>query len=89
MLQAFEMCRVGNFNCSHDSLTSVEALAALRELPQTNPALHEALLQDRTETAGETEPEFEDDTCWDGDDDGDVPVAVVVTHVVSETQKEL
>jgi hypothetical protein len=37
--QAFEMCRVGNWNLSHASLTSPEALAGLRDLRTTNPTL--------------------------------------------------
>ncbi|KAJ6503836.1 hypothetical protein C8R45DRAFT_924177 [Mycena sanguinolenta] len=37
------MCRVGKWNLSYASLTSPEALAGLRGLRTTNPALHEAL----------------------------------------------
>ncbi|KAJ7870626.1 hypothetical protein B0H14DRAFT_3439978 [Mycena olivaceomarginata] len=47
---AFEMCRVGDWNLSHASLTSPEALAGLRELRTTNPALYDALNQS-TDTA--------------------------------------
>ncbi|KAJ6524213.1 hypothetical protein B0H19DRAFT_1085423 [Mycena capillaripes] len=43
--QAFEMCRVGNWNLSHASLTSPEALAGLRDLRKTNPTLHASLSQ--------------------------------------------
>jgi DDE superfamily endonuclease len=84
--QAFEMCRVGDFNCSHASLTSVEALDALRQLPKTNPSLYKQFIgecEDNGTTEDETEPEFSEDG---GDMDGsDVPIDVIVSLVVKET----
>ncbi|CAK5265356.1 unnamed protein product [Mycena citricolor] len=35
--KAFEMCRAGDFNSSHASLTSPKMLEILRELPRTDP----------------------------------------------------
>ncbi|KAJ6619298.1 hypothetical protein B0H10DRAFT_1946954 [Mycena sp. CBHHK59/15] len=34
------LCAAGPFNCLQASLTSLAALAALRDLPKTNPALY-------------------------------------------------
>ncbi|KAJ6569263.1 hypothetical protein B0H19DRAFT_1256912 [Mycena capillaripes] len=61
--QAFEMCCVGNWNLSHVSLTSLEALAGLRNLRKTNPTLHAALSQ-----TTETDPTSEAPYIGDGDD---------------------
>jgi len=44
------MCRISDFNCLQESLTSGEALAALRDLLRTNPDLHK-------EITGQEEPE--------------------------------
>jgi hypothetical protein len=77
------MCRVGKFNCSHASITSAEALAALRELPQTNPGLLASFEQARSKPTA-SEPDFQDEQVCDDGDDGDVPVAVVASLVMSE-----
>ncbi|KAJ6622957.1 hypothetical protein B0H10DRAFT_1909748 [Mycena sp. CBHHK59/15] len=39
IMKAFEMCKVGEFNFSHASLTSQEALGWLRRLPEDDPVL--------------------------------------------------
>ena len=83
--QAFEMCRVGDFNLSQDSSTLVAALTTLRELPKTNAALYR-------EIRGETEAQVtgnEDDLAEDDDDTpdeygSDIPVDVIVSHIVSD-----
>jgi hypothetical protein len=76
---------VGQFNCSQSSLTSQAALAALRDLPNTNPALY-------LELSGSTKlPEEIDkgdlfsanDEAFDYNDESDVTVNVVVDHVMS------
>ncbi|KAJ6561308.1 hypothetical protein B0H10DRAFT_2041511 [Mycena sp. CBHHK59/15] len=82
------MCRVGNWNLTHASLTSPEALAGLRELRTTNPALHAAL----TQTTG-TDPTPTDNDNGDDDedpypdpdvyDDCDIPLNVVSDHLLS------
>jgi hypothetical protein len=79
------MCHMGEFNCSQESMTSAGALAALQELPHTNPTLHSALEQVRSEPVS-SEPDFEEDPAFqEGEgDDVEVPVTVVVSHVVSE-----
>ncbi|KAF8146165.1 hypothetical protein K438DRAFT_1781321 [Mycena galopus ATCC 62051] len=56
------MSRIGNWNLSQDSLTSPEALAALRNLCTTHPVLHAALTQ-----ATETDPTSEATDHGDGD----------------------
>ncbi|KAJ7113746.1 hypothetical protein C8R43DRAFT_826762, partial [Mycena crocata] len=45
IMKSFEMCRAGEYNLSHASLTSVDALARLRRLPMENPALYAELSQ--------------------------------------------
>ncbi|KAJ7258009.1 hypothetical protein C8J57DRAFT_1646529 [Mycena rebaudengoi] len=85
ILKAFEMCAVGPFNSSHASLTSPAALAALRELPKTNPTLHMELTG---MAAAPPEDENEDLLAEDEeliayDDESDVPVEVLVKRVIS------
>ncbi|KAJ6615663.1 hypothetical protein B0H10DRAFT_2255135 [Mycena sp. CBHHK59/15] len=85
ILKAYELCSVGPFNCSHASLTSTAALAALRDLPKTNCALH-------CELTGEAEAreeivnedlfaENEEDLTYN--DESDVPIEVLINHVTS------
>ena len=78
------MCRVGEFNLSQASLTSAEALTALRELLRTNPALHKEFTgEEKVMTIDEgDELEFSEDC--DHDDESDIPIDVVVNHVLSE-----
>ena len=80
-IEAFELCRVGDLNCSHMSLTSPDTLSALRELPKTNPRLHSELVG-----AGEAPPLGADDEepfADEVEDDSDIPITAVVTHVAS------
>ncbi|KAJ6621668.1 hypothetical protein B0H10DRAFT_2187938 [Mycena sp. CBHHK59/15] len=44
IMKAFEMCKAGEFNFSHASLTSQEALGWLRQLPKDDPVLHAELM---------------------------------------------
>jgi len=80
--QAFELCRIGNVNCSHTSLTSPNTHTALRELPNTNLCLHRELLGTEkapplTDDSEEEEPEpFADEV----EDDSDIPITAVVNH---------
>ncbi|KAJ6529677.1 hypothetical protein B0H19DRAFT_1082786 [Mycena capillaripes] len=64
------------------SLTSPEALAALRELRTTNPALHAALAQEQPPT---DDGDDGDDPYPDADvyDDCDIPLEVVSEHLSS------
>jgi hypothetical protein len=76
---------VGEFNCSQGSLTSPAALAALRDLPNTNPALHAELTG---QTSAPEEIDKEDlfskaDEELTYNDESDVPVEVVIGHVTS------
>jgi len=79
--KAFELCHVGNFNLSQQSLTSPEALAALRELPKLNPVLYRELvgLDKPVEEPVRSESEFSDDV----EDASDIPVDVVLALVTS------
>lgn len=72
------MCRVGNWNLSHASLTSPEALAGLRELPTTNPTLHAALTQ-TTATHVTPAEDIEEEPYLESNvyDDCDIPLDVV------------
>src|SRR5215471_18894397 len=82
MRQAFEMCKVGEFNCSQASLTSGEALNALRQLPKTNPSLYKQFTgecEDKANLEDETEPEFSADD--DTNDDSDIPIDVIVSQI--------
>ncbi|KAJ6506497.1 hypothetical protein C8R45DRAFT_922675 [Mycena sanguinolenta] len=88
--------RVGPWNLSQASLTLPEALAGLRNLRTTNPALHAALTQ-----TSETDPTSEKPDHGDSEDpyqgadvydDCDVPLEVVSAHLASghgETQRPL
>ncbi|KAJ6561032.1 hypothetical protein B0H10DRAFT_2240114 [Mycena sp. CBHHK59/15] len=85
ILKAYELCAVGTFNCSHASLTSSAASTALRELPQTNRALHLGLTGEREmreEIVNEDLfAENEEDLTYN--DESGIPIAVLVKHVVS------
>ncbi len=73
------MCHMGNFNQFQASLTLPEALAALRDLPRSNPALYAELTSgdDKGILLSTTvkEPVFTSDSV---EDECDIPVEVVV-----------
>jgi hypothetical protein len=77
------MCRVGDFNLSHDSLTSAPALTTLCELPITNPTLHQEISTGKmnTEDDLDDEPTFSieapNDSC-------DIPINIVRSAVMSD-----
>jgi hypothetical protein len=76
------MCRVGDFNCSQASLTSAEALAALRELPKSNPALYKEFTGECEDVAiaeEELEPAFSEES--GEEDDSDIPIDVIVAPI--------
>ncbi|KAH9971063.1 hypothetical protein BJV74DRAFT_889431 [Russula compacta] len=83
IMKAFEMCHVGNFNCSQASLTSLDALTALRNLPKSNPTLYKQFTgkcEDIPTADGEEEPTF-----FEGeeiDDDSDIPMEVIRSQVM-------
>lgn len=76
---------VGEFNWCQASLTSPAALAALRDLPNTNPTLHLELTGIAKPPAElENEDLFtQDDELLDYNDENDVPMDVVIHHVMS------
>lgn len=83
--QAFEMCRVGSFNSSHASLTSADALTALRNLPKSNPTLYAQLtgqVEDTVAADNDEEPAFFESGV--ADDDSDIPMDVIVSHTMEE-----
>jgi hypothetical protein len=78
------LCRTGNFNLSHASLTSAQALSALRELPTTNPTLYSEITRSEVgDTMTDNEPAFSADI--QGEDDGcDIPVDIIRSVIMSE-----
>jgi hypothetical protein len=82
------LCRTGNFNLSHDSLTSAPALFALRKLPNTNPTLYHEITSSRmNETTTEDEQAFSDKIETKGDG-SDIPVDVVQSVIMFEGDME-
>jgi hypothetical protein len=74
---------VGEFDLSHDSLTSAEALATLRQLPITNPPLdHEISTTETCRITEDTEPPFPAEA--EQGDESDIPIDVVRSVVVAE-----
>jgi len=78
------MCRVGIFNASQASLTSADALLALRNLPKSNPTLYKQFTGEAEETVT-VEPDeptfFENEVI---DDDSDIPMDVILSHIMDE-----
>jgi len=81
-LQAFELCHVGPFNLSHESLTLPEALMALRSLPKNYPDLYEQLLSSSEADVLPVadEPAFLNEPV---DDASDIPLKVICEFVTS------
>ena len=70
------MCRTGDFNLSHASLTSVAALSALHTLPTTNPTLYQEITSGKTNEIIDDKPVFSDE--FEVNNDGsDIPVDVI------------
>jgi hypothetical protein len=83
------MCKAGEFNFSHASLTSQEALGRLRRLPEDDPVLHaELMLPSVALPAGDA---VEEEPFLDVDvyDDCDIPLDVLsdMLHGVSAPGK--
>ena len=81
------MCRVGVFNQSHASLTSPEALSALRKLATENPILYNEFTANIHSTTGEgVEPDYFTEPDDIGVvDESDTPVDVAIEHVLAES----
>jgi hypothetical protein len=79
------MCRVGEFNLSQASLTSLAALTALRQLANTNTTLYHEITGGNTvtEAAKNEEPDFPEDSDIQTNDGSDIPVDVIITHIMS------
>ncbi|KAF7307652.1 hypothetical protein MIND_00560500 [Mycena indigotica] len=89
--KAFEMCEVGDFNCSQESLTSPSTLAKLRRLSKEHPSLHAELTRatenDTPEiiaptSTGVDEEIYSRETVYD---DSDTPIEVAFTIVQGKT----
>lgn len=78
------MCRVGEFNLSHTSLTSVAALTALRELPNTNPTLYHEISGKSDEPTGNAEKDF-DEIENEPMDSSNIPVEVIIAQVIDNS----
>ena len=82
------MCRVGTFNQSHASLTSPEALTALRKLATSNPTLYKEFTAGTHNNMAEedTEPDYFAELEDSGIvDESDTPVDVVIEHIIDES----
>jgi len=84
-LQAWEMCRAGEFNLSYESLTSPAARQILRDLPVTDPQFFAELTQPRSRVAApvlDTEDALHEDAeVSDLDiigDDSSVPIEAIL-----------
>jgi hypothetical protein len=79
------MCRVGEFNLLQASLTSPAALTALRRLTDTNTALYHEITGGNTVTkaAKNEEPDFSEDGDIQTDNGSDIPVDVIIAHIMS------
>ncbi|KAK6974778.1 hypothetical protein R3P38DRAFT_2811639 [Favolaschia claudopus] len=77
------MCKVGEFNRSQASLTSPEALAALRDLPNTDPDLYQELTSQSRDPVDDVQEDLFNDEDHDYCDESDVPVEVLIDHVIS------
>lgn len=82
-LKAFEMCRVGDFNCSHASMTSSTTLAALRSLRTNYPDLHEELEQGNLGSSNDGPEERAFTVTSTLVDSSDIPVQIVADHVTT------
>jgi hypothetical protein len=82
------MCCIGSFNCSQASLISADALAALQDLPKSNPNLYKQF-------SGECEDKLtidaldskEEPAFFEGeeiDDDSDIPMDVILSQVMKK-----
>ena len=84
-LKAFEMCRTRDFNCSHVSLVSNKALALLRNLPISDPALYEKLTYQQEPVLDKEEPAFTDEVEQFATDDIDIPTDdILIDHLLSD-----
>jgi len=77
------MCQAGDFNLSHASLTSTPALTALRELPITNPTLHQEISTGKMNTEDDLDdkPTFSIET---PDDSCDILIDIIRSTVMSD-----
>ena len=75
MFQAFELCSIGEYNCSHQSMTLPSVIAELLCLLKENPALYHALSAGKQPdyVFKDTEPPFG----MEDDDNSAVPVSMV------------
>ncbi|KAF7371625.1 DDE superfamily endonuclease [Mycena venus] len=84
VLKAWELCAAGPFNRSQASLASPAALAALRDLPNTNPTLHAELngLSTPAEDVVQKNLFSKNEESYDYNDESDVPVDIVIGYVM-------
>ncbi|RDB20753.1 hypothetical protein Hypma_012086, partial [Hypsizygus marmoreus] len=82
--KAWSMCKAGKFNLSYESLISLEALQALRDLPVTDPKFFAELIAPRSRqppTLSSEEADLEDleeDSLNVFGDDSEVPMGTVL-----------
>ena len=82
------MCRVGDSNLLHASLTLATTLTSLRELPKTNLNLYHEILGGAVEPSTGLEDDFADEndsSIADPDGDGsDIPTDVIISHIMAD-----
>ena len=77
------MCRVGEFDCSQESLTSRQALAMLCELQRMNLELYNKITSQEVPTlSGDEEPTFSAHA--DLSDGTDIPTDILIDHIISD-----
>lgn len=85
ILQAFEMCRAGEFNLSHESLVCLNAHEKLCNLKQTNPAFWNELTEGQRQKpaiVGVVMEDNMDTECEHHMDDSDLMCNIVVANTV-------
>ena len=83
-MQAFKLCKSGDFDLSHESITSAEALRALREIQQTNPEKWSKIcLRNKPSTGTDENHDCEDESPFEGENTPEDDSAITVPALVA------
>jgi hypothetical protein len=77
------MCRIGEFNLLHTSLTSAAALTTLQELPNTNLTLYHEITGRKTQESTGAEDDFPEEDDKPTEYSSYIPVEVIMAQIVS------
>jgi hypothetical protein len=80
--QAFELCRIGDFNLSHKSLSGYEACNKLCDLKSTDPSFYEELLAGSDHVEKVEAAQEDDQNVISFEDDSDLPCKAVIASVL-------